>query len=322
MSSLQNEHHELLANVAELYYKQEKTQAQIARLIGVSRSSISRLLTEARELGIVEIQINYPVHRQRQLETLVRDRFGLKAVHVLHTRTIPPEQRLNQIGRLAASYLETLFRSELILGLSWGTAVFETVQALRPFSLPEMQVVQFIGAIGRGNRLIDGPELARQVAETVGAQYHYLHAPLIVASTEACQSFLAERAIADVLELARQANVALVGIGSVDPTVSSLIRAGYLTEAQMHDIESEGAVGDICARHFDIDGNILDLDINHRVVGISPHGLRNIPEVIGVAGGPVKAPAILGALRGRLINVLVTDDVTAQKVLELDSNGR
>jgi DNA-binding transcriptional regulator LsrR (DeoR family) len=144
-----------------------------------------------------------------------------------------------------------------------------------------------------------------------------LHAPLIVASPGACESLLAERAVADVLSLARTADVALVGIGSTDPSISSLIRAGYLTESELYRIEEQGAVGDICARHFDISGNILDIGINRRVVGISPQDLQSIPEVIGVAGGDLKAPAILGALCGRLINVLVTDNVSAGKVLQL-----
>src|SRR5690606_8194418 len=156
--------------------------------------------------------------------------------------------------------------------------------------LPGARVVQFIGAIGRGNRLIDGPELARNVATTLGAEYHYLHAPLVVASEAACRSLLAERTVAETLALARQSDIALVGIGSTSPSVSSLIRAGYLTEAELSAIEAEGAVGDICARHFDINGEILDIEINRRIVGISPEDLKAVPEVIAVAGGLLKAP--------------------------------
>jgi deoxyribonucleoside regulator len=317
MSLTQSDHFELLARVADLYYNSGRRQAEIAEMIGVSRSSISRLLTQARELGILEVRINYPVPRVQSLENIIRDRWRLRAVFVLNSRAIPAEQQLQHIGRLAAAHLESLLRPDLVLGISWGTAVYQTASALRRRSQPQTQVVQFIGAIGRGNRLIDGPELARQVAETLGAQYHYLHAPLIVATVEACRSLLAERAIADVLALTRRSDAALVGIGSIDPSLSSLIRAGYLSESELRQIEAQGAVGDICARHFDVNGSILDIDINRRIVGIAPEDLQSIREVIGVAGGVLKAPAILGALRGRLINVLVTDDITAQAVLEL-----
>ncbi|HBY95809.1 MAG: sugar-binding transcriptional regulator [Ardenticatenaceae bacterium] len=316
-----DDHLEFLAHVAHLYYKCSLTQAEIARQIGVSRSSVSRMLTEATDRGVVEIRINYPAHRDNGLEARLQERFRLSAAYVLRSSHIPLEQRLQRIARLAVAHLEHRLRPDLIFGLSWGTSVYETVTLLRRRTLPGARVVQFIGAIGRGNRLIDGPELARYVATTLGAEYHYLHAPLVVATAAACRSLLAERTVAETLELARQSDLALVGIGSTSPSVSSLIRAGYLTEAGLQAIESEGAVGDICARHFDIRGQILDIDINRRIVGISPDDLRAIPEVIGVAGGPLKAPAILGALRGELVDTLVTDDVTVRELLRLDAEA-
>jgi DNA-binding transcriptional regulator LsrR (DeoR family) len=131
-------------------------------------------------------------------------------------------------------------------------------------------------------------------------------------------ALLQERNIRETMELAAQAHVALVGIGSVVPQVSSLIRAGYLTEGQLSEVAAHGAVGDICARHFDSHGRILDLPINRRIVGIDISVLHRIPWVVGVAGGLAKAPAILGALRGRHVNVLITDDAAAREVLHLE----
>lgn len=128
---------------------------------------------------------------------------------------------------------------------------------------------------------------------------------------EVREAFLKEQRISETLELAKRADVALVGIGSVDPSVSSLIRAGYMDEEELAVIRRRGAVGDICARQFDIQGRILDIEFNRRVVRIDIESLKHIDCVIGVAGGMLKAPAILGALRGEYIDVLVTDEEVA-----------
>ncbi len=317
MLSLMDDRTELLAYVAELYYQQRRTQAEIAKEIGTSRSSVSRMLDEAREVGAVEIRVNYPTHRDAALETIFSQRFGLASVYILRSRTVPSERKLQRIASLAAAHLESRLRPDLILGLSWGTGVFETVEALRRHILPSLRVVQFIGAVSSGNLSIDGPEVARLAAMKLGAEYRYLNAPLIVPTQALCESLLSQPSVIETLALARQSDIAVVGIGSTDATVSSLLRAGYLTPDELNAVAATGAVGDVCARHFDIEGYELDIDINRRVVGLSMADLRVVPEVVGVARGIRKATAILGALRGQLIDVLVTDDDTAREVLRL-----
>jgi DNA-binding transcriptional regulator LsrR (DeoR family) len=183
----------------------------------------------------------------------------------------------------------------------------------------DIEVVQMIGAVGSGDPLIDGPELARMLADTLGGRYRYLHAPLIVESPKVQQALLNEQRISETLQLARKADIALVGIGSVEPGISSLTRAGYIDEQELATIRQSGAAGDICARQFDIGGKVLDIELNQRVVGIDIESLKEIKCVIGVAGGVLKAPAILGALRGKIIDVLVTDEEAAREVLRLDN---
>jgi DNA-binding transcriptional regulator LsrR (DeoR family) len=128
---------------------------------------------------------------------------------------------------------------------------------------------------------------------------------------------LQEPRIRETLSLARRADVALVGIGAPLPAVYSLLRAGYLGREELARLRAQGVVGDICARHYDAQGSVLDIELNQRIVGIELEGLHDVEQVIGVAGGEAKAEAILGALRGGHVNVLVTDDTTARKVLAL-----
>jgi DNA-binding transcriptional regulator LsrR (DeoR family) len=208
--------------------------------------------------------------------------------------------------------------SDSILGISWGTALFSTAQALRPKRPLPITVVQMIGAVGTDNPLIDGPDLARFLANIYGGQYRYMHAPLVVENQDVRVALLQEPRIKETLDYARRADVALVGIGSLIPEVSSLLRAGYLNRQELADLREIGVSGDICAQHYDANGNVMDIDMNDCVVGISLDALGSIERVIGVACGEQKAEAILGALRGGHINVLITDDSACRKLIVLN----
>ncbi|MBX3002729.1 MAG: sugar-binding transcriptional regulator [Anaerolineales bacterium] len=312
----------LLAQIAELYYMQNMSQAEIAHRFGFSRSKVSRLITESRETGLVQIRINHPVRRDSILEERLAKTFGLHSAHVLQTSLYTESQSLRTLGRLGAYYLSEHLAPNSTLGISWGTAIFEVAQALRKRNYPELRIVQIIGSIGYGDPAVDGPELARNIAAVFSGKYFTLNAPVIVQDQHARDTLLNERHIQEVLALGLRADYYLVGIGSTTPGYSALVRAGSLPAAEMDAIiQATGAVGDICARVYDQNGNFSGFDFNQRVVGISLQELRDAKgTVVGIAGGEAKAPAILGALRGRLIDVLITDDKAAEKVLELHSN--
>ncbi len=307
---------QLLASVATLYYDDGMTQMEIARRTGYSRSAVSRLLSEARDRGIVDIRINYPIQRGTDLEHELEQCFDLHSAFVVSSGNLDHARTLRLLGRVGAQYLEERLPEDGILGVSWGSAIYEVVNELRTRYAPGVQVVQMIGAVGHGDPTIDGPELAQSLARTLGASYHTLHAPLLVEDISMRAPLMGESNVHQTLTLARQADLALVGIGSVEPDLSSLVRAGYLSEREMLAVKEKGAVGDICATHYDLNGRILDIDINQRVVGIELNDLVSSDcEVVAVAGNDRKFPAILGALRGGFIDVLITDTSAAQAVL-------
>jgi deoxyribonucleoside regulator len=309
---------ELLARVAHLYYEGDLNQGEIARRVGTSRSTISRMLQEARETGVVEITVHTPWKTVPELEDALRARFGLRGVRVLLGRGRPPEEILRGLGALAARYVDSVIEQDSVLGISWGMAVHATVRALRPDRRLPITVVQMVGAVGEGNPLIDGPDLARLLADAYGGRYRYLHAPLLVEGGRAREALLGEPGIRETLALARRADVALVGIGAPLPEVYSLLRAGYVDQEALAGLRAQGVVGDICARHYDAHGHALDVELNRRIVGIELEAMHDVGQVIGVAGGEAKAAAILGALRGGYVQVLVTDDAAASRALALD----
>ncbi len=306
-----------LAQVASLYYDQEKNQQEVADEIGVSRSAISRLLTEAHKKGVVEIIVHYPWRTSSELEQALTSAFKLKAVRVLQRGNKPYQEMLHGLGVLAARYLNSILSDGTTIGISWGTALYQMIRAMPPLDLPSVEIIQLIGATGSENVPTDGPILAQLLANRLGGFCRYLHAPLIVDTEAGREALMQSRNIRETLAHAKKVDVALVGVGSTSSELYSLLRAGYVNEAEAQQIRTNGAVGDICAQHYSISGQWLDIELNRRAVGVGLEDLVRIETVIGVAGSSRKGAAILGALRGGYVNALITDDQAAQKVLAL-----
>jgi DNA-binding transcriptional regulator LsrR (DeoR family) len=310
---------ELLARVASMYYEDELTQNEISANLGYSRSCISRMLTEARREGIVEIQIHHPLERKLSLEKMLRDRFDLNEVRVIESNGSPYPQILRRFGAVTARLLEEKVTESTTLGISWGTALYEVAHALRPTHFPGVKVVQMIGSSSSSDHQVDGPGLARAFARQFDGRYYTLPAPWLVEDRNLRDALMNDRRLREVLRLTRQIDIAVVGIGTINPSLSSLLRAGYLTIEETRSLQTMGVVGDVCGQHFNLEGFLMEIPLAGYVFGIEVEALRSIPLVIGVAGGVAKAPAILGAVRSRLINSLVTDDEAARDVLELSS---
>ena len=308
---------ELLARVASLYYEEGKNQNEVAAILGYSRSHISRMLTEARKAGIVEIHVHHPLERVAALEARLAEQFNLQEVRVLKSKGSPYSQMLRRLGALAARLLTLKLTPDSVLGISWGTALYEVGVMLQPIDYPGVKVVQMIGSATSRDHQVDGPGLARAFSLKFGGQYFTLPAPWLVGDKQIREALMKERRMREVLDLSREVDIALVGIGTVDPMLSSLVRAGYLTLEEAEEIQAMGAVGDVCGHYFDIQGNLMEIPVAGYAFGIDTATLRAISLSIGVAGGLVKAPGILGALQSRLVNSLVTDDAAARAVLEL-----
>jgi DNA-binding transcriptional regulator LsrR (DeoR family) len=313
---MENQRLELLARIASLYYEDGLTQSQIAEQTGYSRSAVSRLLSEAREQGVVEIRVHHPLERRPDLEQALLERLPLKTVRVLKRGLLNHAQMLRRLGALAAPLVDDLIGDHATVGISWGTGLAELVNALRPRPLTGIHVVQIIGLIGTSELPeIDNPELTQRLARTLGGRYSILPAPLLVDSEATREALRNDYRVQRVLAHARQMEVALLGIGAVEPQYSTLVRAGYLSVDQAAELARAGAVGDVSAIYFDRSGRIVDVPLTRRIITIAPAALAAIPNKVGIAGGQAKPLPILGAVRAGLVNVLITDDVAAGGVL-------
>ncbi|MGE5603353.1 MAG: sugar-binding transcriptional regulator [Nitrososphaerales archaeon] len=320
--AMEDERLELLAQVAMWYYEERLDQAAIAERIGKSRSMVSRLLDQAREAGLVEVRVYYPLRTDAELEGRLCSEFELQSAHVLAE---PPDDYgllLKRLGELASRCITPVLHPGMIIGLSWGTAVHSVVRAMPTVPLSDVTVVQLIGAVGHGDPLVDGAELGRWLAQKLHASFRFLSAPLLVEDERVARALRRERTIEETLALGAQAEVAIIGIGTPEPDHSSLLRAGYLTRAELQALLDLGVVGDVVAHQFDANGQLLDIPANHRAISLDAESLRRIPRVVAVSGGRAKTAAIHAALLGRFCSCLVTDAVAARGVLQMQAERR
>jgi len=310
----------LLAKAARLYFLEDRSQDDVAAVLGTTRSNVSRMLKQARDLGIVEIRIVDPAGRDQELELALRARFGLADARVLEAT--PDTDVLAGVGRLAMRWLDGTLRDGQVVALSWGQTLQAVVRAVDGLSRRDVEVVQLVGGLSALDSAVTGQELVHELSERMGARHRYLHAPALFGSAEALTMMLRERTIAGALDAAKAADIAVVGIGT--PGVGSseaLLDALGLSPAERAEFDASGAVGDICARFYDLSGREVRSVVAERVLAVTLDDLRAIPVVVGVAAGSEKAPGILGALRGQIVDVLICDQAAARSVLSLETDG-
>jgi DNA-binding transcriptional regulator LsrR (DeoR family) len=196
-----------------------------------------------------------------------------------------------------------------------GRTSYETINAISPNFQARVRVAQAVGSMPLTMQELDSATLARELARKLGGEVLYLTSPLMGDSVEASQVIRSQRDINNTLLAAREADVALTGIGNLDPAISGFHKAGFISAAELAALTAAGAVGDIAGQIFTVAGELFPCDINQRVIGITLAELKQIPTTIAVAMGPEKANAILGGLRTGAIDVICTDDQAAAEVL-------
>lgn len=308
--------HDLLAQVAAMYYEDELTQDAIAAQLGLSRVKVYRLLKQARTEQVIQFTINWPVQRAPEVEAQLCASFGLREAIVLKPGRSDLNHLLARVGQLGARFLEQTLRDGMTLTVCLGRSTYEVIHAVRPGSQGHVNVVQAVGTIALATPELDSASLTRELAAKLGGTAHYLSAPMVVDSVDAAEMLRSQRDIQRVLEMTRRADVALLGVGNLDPTTSEFSKAGYLSAEDLAQIRRSGGVGDMSGQIFTVAGEPYHGGFNERVIGLRLEDLRSIPTVLSIAVGLSKTQAILGALRTGVLDVFCTDLDTAIAVLD------
>lgn len=308
--------HRLCARVARLYYQSDQTQEQIGELLGLSRMKVNRLLRLALRTGVVQIRIFGPEEVHSDLQRELESRFRLKDVVVVSDP--PPEQSLvGVLAEAAAAWLAERLTPGLIIGLGLGRTVARIPDT---FSVPRPVPCRFVTLEGVGtspNAGFAAYDVTSRLADAAGGTAEIISAPTYVSSRVVRDGLLAEPAVRASLEIARDAGLMIQSVGSMT-TDAPLFRHGTLSSDELAELARAGAVGDALGHFFDAEGRHIPWRTDELHVGLTLDDLKACPTSALVAGGEQKVPAILAALRGGFLNVLITDAATARAVLRAE----
>ncbi len=303
----------LVIQAAQMYYDLGQTQREIADKLGISRPTVSRLLAEGRDMGIVQITINNPLGYCSKLEEIFREEFNLKEVIIVPRIGESLIQTLAEVG---GNYLHRILKDGDTIGLSWGNTLQHLASKLPSKKLNNIRVVQMKGGMGISGTNVHASQIVELFSSAFWGRASYLPVPAIVDTVNVKRAFLSDSSLKRTMQVWEEINVAIFSIGAPNQSAAQ-VQAGYLTPQEIQSLQSKGAVGDICSRFFNIDGQITDTNLDQRTIGIELAELCDKEYAIALTLGKEKAPGILGALRGGFMNVLITDEETAVLVLEM-----
>jgi DNA-binding transcriptional regulator LsrR (DeoR family) len=307
----------LITRVARLYYESGLKQPEIATRLRLSQPKVSRLLKQALDEGIVRITVRVPTGTHPDLEERLQSQFGLEDAVVVDVTDDGDEQVVRELGAAAAFYVESTVRSGDVIGISsWSATLLAMVDALHPVAtIRDTRVVQILGGVGDPAAAGHATHLIRRLAQLLQGDAAFLPAPGIVGSAEARDVLLEDTFVIEAMALYDQVSVALVGIGAVEPSGLLASSGNVFSPQELTTVMAAGGVGDISLRFFAATGEPIASPLDRRVIGIELEQLKRVPRSVGVAGGRRKVAAIRGALAGGWLNCLITDRLTAERLL-------
>lgn len=303
----------LIAQIARLYHEERLTQIEIAKMLGISQVGISRFLKRAHDFHIVRTTVISPVGAFLDLEELLEKKFDLRQVLIAEASRDSEEAILTAIGATAAHFLETTVRSGEVIGVSdWKEHLLSMVQHLRPIRrIKKCKAVQLVGGVTTPSAREDANHLTKKLAGLLRAEPCLMPVPGIVGAASSVKILANDPHVLKTMRLFDQIGLALLEIALAGPSSAG---SGSRQSTEQAFLPDPKAVGAICLRPFDANGVEIRDSFGDRVVGVPFEQLKKIPRAVGMAGGKPKFPAILGALRGRWINVLITDQFTAKRL--------
>ena len=304
-----------ITRVLTLHFEEGMPQSQIATELGLSTAKVNRLIKQGRELGMVKITIKSPYLPLFDLERDLTEKWKLKKCSVVPSVTGNAETTLNQVGKGAAlMLLETINDGETI-AISGGKSLSALIENCAPDRAYQVNVVPMTGGV-QGQHYTDVNHLATELASKLSGNAILVHAPLHADSASERDLVMSVKSVIDVMDEARRASIALVGIGAVVGDNSTYYEAHPVPAKERQRLYESGVRSEFLGHLIDQDGSLSDNDYNLRLVALPPHEVAKIPISIAVASGREKVEPLIAAMNGGYFNSLVTDEETARAVLE------
>ena len=304
----------MMLKVADLYYNRELSQQDISDTLNISRPTISKLLKAARTSGIVQITVHDITGRKYfQLEQALEEAFGLKEVLIVDTADNPDATK-EAIGQAGAVYLAQILRDGDIVGVSMGSTLAKMLNYPQKTVFSGVTFAPLTGGIGMLPSRLHSNAIAEGLAENFGGGFLQVHAPAMVTRLKTKTELMKEPSIKRVLKKASRADIALLGIDAPTPD-STIVKTGYINDEMLQKMAEADICGEICMNFYDRNGNTDRFAYNETVIGTPIQSLKKIPYAVAMCFGEHKVPAILGAMAGGYINVLITDLQTARLLM-------
>ena len=309
-NSVQKDKLQQLVKIAELYYLEDMKQSDIAKKFGIARSSVSMQLTQARELGIVKIDVCDPFRIDDKYSAVFHDKYGIDKCYTVRTTLKESEDITDLIAKRAGEIFDEKLEDDLTIGIAWGMACYKfIINCIENKKFSNLTIVPLLGGIDLTCYMHPQNEMIRQFADKLGGTAQYIYAPLWASSKKERDMYLNSSAMQKIKSIWEKIDIAILGIGS-EPRQNKLFLTDEVTINDDYNLS-----GDLCGLFFDDEGNFPKNSYNDRTVGISVELLKNVPEVISIAGGDFKKRSIMGALKTGAINTFITDSKTAKALL-------
>jgi len=311
----------LIARILSLHFEEGRPQSDIAKELKLSAAKVNRLIKQGREMGMLQITIKSPLLRLFDLERALIDRWNLKNCVIVPAVAGNTNATLNEVGKGAASLLSSNLRDGDTVAISGGKTLSMLIECLSNVRTFDVNVVPLTGGV-QGLHYTDVNHLATELAEKLGGRSTLIHAPLHAASKQERNMLMAMKSVGDVMNKARTAAVALVGVGAVLGAESTYYQAHPVSESGRQQLYESGVRSEFLGHLIDHDGGLSNNEYNSRLVALLPEEIAKIPVSIAIASGSEKVAPLIAAMNGGYFNSLVSDELTARSILEQEApNG-
>lgn len=307
----------MIARVAQMYHLEGQRQAEIAQHLRISQATVSRMLKKAQEEEIVRTTVVSPSGTYTELEAELRAKFRLPEAIVVECTEDRDGAIMARIGEAAAHFLEATLQAGEIIGVSsWSETILRMVDNIHPMKNGKARyVVQTLGGMGDPTVQTHANQLTTRLAKLTGAEPHLLTAPGVAQSREAKLVLLADHYVRQTMDMFGKITLSIVGIGAMEPSAMLARSGNVFSSRELAEIAEAGGVGDISLRFFDENGGFVKTPLDERVIGMTLEEMSRIDRVIALAGGQSKTAAIRGALRTGVVDLLITDKFTAERLV-------
>jgi DNA-binding transcriptional regulator LsrR (DeoR family) len=305
---------EKMVIVAHDYYEKNMSQVEIAKELGLSRPTVSRLLNGARREKIVKIEVINPYRLNLELAKLLSEKLELDNAIVISGQSPAPEIIRRNIAYAAANYLEKVIQPGDVVGLGWGRTLKELANYTKPNRTKDVLFIPLLGGVGQVDATFQSHSILETISSSFRAKWVQFHVPAMIEDKELLEGLLGLPDVQKVVQYWNNMTKAVIGIG-VTPFEDQFLFYDHVGEIERIQLAEKGAVGDICLRFFDINGTPIHY-LEQKCISVDLEILKKVKNVIAVAGGKEKVQAIIGASKAKYINCLVTDEYTALHILD------